>query len=201
MDDDELFLPVIDTDVAPVAVSDDDLELPTILLDEDRLEAFQMRQNVRVFEDSRLSVGRIIAFLIALVGIANIVLALWQSGWLTEPGVNRLQMWATVTIMIGALHLAYAFFMTQLRDWSANWVAAVFLLGVAAAYACCSVVLGLAGMDNLLVQWLELPSILKAKGAIWSLCMVIISASLAWWSGREAMHWRQTVSWLRSFSS
>ena len=75
------------------------------------------------------------------------------------------------------------------------------MLAVAAGYACSSVVLGLAGMENVFVRWLELPVVLKSKGAIWSMCMVLVAASLAWWSGREAMHWKQTLAWLRSFSN
>ncbi len=192
-------LPVIDVDDPQVIPTQEDLALPEIVLDDDRLEAFEIRQNVRAFETSRRSIARIIAFFIAVLGCANIVLALWQSGWLDEGGTEHLQMWATVSVMIGVIHLAYAFFLSQLGDWSANWVAASFLLAVAAGYASASVVLGFAGMDNVFVQWLELPVVLQTKGAIWSACMVLITASLAWWCGREAMHWRQTVQWLRSF--
>lgn len=192
-------LPMIDVDDARVMPTQEDLELPDIVLDDDRLEAFEIRQNVNAFETSRRSVARIIAFLVAVVGCTNVVLALWQSGWLNETGSDHLQMWATVSVMVGVIHLAYAFFLSQVGDWSANWVVAAFLLAIAAGYASASVVLGFAGMDNVFVQWLELPVMLKTKGSIWSACMVLITASLAWWCGREAMHWRQTVQWLRSF--
>lgn len=192
-------LPIIDVEDSRIIPTQEDLELPDIVLDDDRLEAFEIRQNVRAFETSRRSVARIIAFLVAAVGCMNVILALWQSGWLNETGSEHLQIWATVSVMIGVIHLAYAFFLSQLGDWSANWVVAAFLLVVAAGYASASVVLGFAGMDNVFVQWLELPVMLKTKGSIWSACMVLITASLAWWCGREAMHWRQTVQWLRSF--
>ena len=192
-------LPSIEAVQSSFVPTQEDLELPEIVLDDDRLEAFEARQNVRAFETSRRSVARIIAFLMAVVGMSNVVLALWQSGWLEGSTTERLQMWATVSILIGMGHLAYAFFLSQVADWSANWVVAAFLLAVAAGYACGGVLLGFAGVDNVFVQWLELPTMLKTKGSIWSTCMVLVSASLAWWCGREAMHWRQTVRWLRSF--
>ncbi len=167
--------------------------LPTIRLDEVRLAVFEGRRHQQLYEMTRRSIARIIAFLILLLGLANVLIGAWQSGWLTNPSTAELRSWAIVLILVGALHAAYAALLAQVGDWSAHWVAAVFLLGVATVSAAFAVVLALAPAEHLVIRWLELPRLLQFKGAIWSLCMVLMASSLAWWCGREALRWRDTV--------
>lgn len=166
-------------------------------LDTERLAVFEQRRHQGVFEKARKSVCRMIAFCILLVGLANFLLGAWQSGWLTNPATAQLQSWAVVLMFLGALHAAYAAFLAQIADWSAHWVAAAFLLGVAAVSAASAVLLGVAPAEHVIVRWLELPRLLQLKGAIWSICMVLMTASLAWWCGREALYWRNIMSRLQ----
>jgi len=174
--------------------------LPEIRLDHGRLVAFESRRHQAMYEMTRRSIGRVIAFCVLLLGLTNILIGAWQSGWLTNPATAQLPSWAIVLIFIGALHAAYAALLAQVGDWSGNWVTAIFLLAVAVIAAAATVVLGVARPDHPLIRWLELPRILQLKGAIWSLCMVLMAASLAWWCGREALLWRRTVGRLQESS-
>lgn len=183
-------LPII---VPPIERPTPVVALPTIRLDEVRLAVFEGRRHQQLYEMTRRSIARIIAFLILLLGLANVLIGAWQSGWLTNPSTAELRSWAIVLILIGALHAAYAALLAQVGDWSAHWVAAVFLLGVATVSAAFAVVLALAPAEHLVIRWLELPRLLQFKGAIWSLCMVLMASSLAWWCGREALRWRDTI--------
>lgn len=177
------------------------IQTDALTLDTERMMAFEQRRHQGVFEKARKSVCRVIAFCILLIGAANFLLGAWQSGWLTNPATAQLQSWAVVLMFLGALHAAYAAFLAQIADWSAHWVAAAFLLIVAAISAACAVVLGIAPAEHTVIRWLELPRLLQLKGAIWSICMVLMTASLAWWCGREALYWRLIMARLHPQSS
>ena len=170
----------------------------TFDFDTSRLAVFERRRHQEVFKTSRKSVCRIIAFCILLVGVSNVLLGAWLSGWLTNPATAQLRTWAVVLIFLGALHAAYAAYLAQIADWSAHWVAATFLLVIASISAGAAVLLGMASAEHAVVRWLELPRLLQLKGAIWMTCMVLMSASLAWWSGREALYWRGTMARLQT---
>jgi len=189
--------PVVETAVSLASGSVTISAVPAIQLDRSRLAVFEVKRHQASFETTRRTVARIIAFLILCLGIANIAIGLIQSGWIMNPATSELRTWAIVLILLGGLHGAYAALLAQISDWSAHWVSAIFLLLVAISSAAAAVVLGLARPDHGLIQWLELPTLLQVQGAIWSLCMVLMSASLAWWCGREAISWRTVVSQLR----
>jgi hypothetical protein len=108
--------------------------------------------------------------------------------------------WALLVLLVSCLQLAYAVYLVQLPDWTSVWVATVFLLTVAGAYAMSLSLVLLASPTGWLLgpRGLQISDRLAGgQAALWCLSMIGISTMLAYFSGRLTRHWQRTELALR----
>jgi hypothetical protein len=111
-------------------------------------------------------------------------------------GMSR---WALALLLAAGLQIAYALYLMQLPDWGTAWVISIVMLVLATIYAALLGALTLAKPQSQFIQVLELGDKLPGhQAAIWCLMMLVLSAALAYFSGRISFRWRRAYwRWAR----
>ena len=127
---------------------------------------------------------------VAVVSVIPALLDLLQHARQADSaGMSR---WALALLLAGGLQIAYAVYLMQLPDWSTAWVMSVVMLVLATVYAALLGALTLAKPQSQFIQFLELGDKLPGHQAtIWCLMMLVLSACLAYFSGRISFRWRR----------
>jgi hypothetical protein len=100
-----------------------------------------------------------------------------------------------VLLLLGVLQVSYGIYLVQLPDWASVRVVAIVLLSIAGLYASALAVVLIIEPSG----WIGGPGGLQladklvgGKAALWCLCMLSLSAILAFLAGRQSIRWRQT---------
>ncbi len=166
-------LPVVDTDIR---------------IEIDR----SARQQARHQRDDDRFLIRFFAVCIFMIGLTTIVPSLYQ--WIEISQADAIQSiprWVYVLGFAGSLHLLYSLLLYQVEDYSALQSLAVFLLVVTCAYGFVGVTLWLGDANGPVPRFLQLPSVLRPRAAIWCGIMFGISALGCYLLGREAIIFRR----------
>lgn len=117
--------------------------------------------------------------------------------YLHAPGSSGIGRWALVVLLLGCVESAYAIYLLQLPDWTSVRVVAGILLCLAGLYAMGLAIVLIADPAGRLIGpgGLQLTDKLAGgRAALWCLCMVSLSAVLAFFAGRLSAHWQRAES-------
>lgn len=100
--------------------------------------------------------------------------------------------WAFVLLLAGLLQAAYAVYVMQVPDWSTLWIASIFTLVLATAYAMFLAIALLASTDSQIIQFLGLTDKLHGNKATgWCFIMASLSSLICYLGGRVSVRWHQ----------
>ncbi|MGI8977873.1 MAG: hypothetical protein ACR2FY_01465 [Pirellulaceae bacterium] len=144
-----------------------------------------------------------VVFQLAAAMIVAAVFSIFPSAWdlfayVSGTSASPLGRWAIVLGMLGAVQVAYAFYLIQLPDWTTVWMVTLFALASAALYAMALGLTIISGEDGWLVRFLQISDkVAGGKAALWCLCMMSVMTLLAFFAGRISVRWRQAEAVLR----
>jgi len=128
----------------------------------------------------------------------SVVPAIWDIveyvQFLEAPGSSAPARWTLLLLLIGCVESAYAMYLIQLPDWASVRVVTWMLLSVAGFYAMGLAIVLIADPGGWLIgpDGLQLADKLPGgKAALWCLCMVSLSAILAFFAGRLSSQWQR----------
>ena len=98
---------------------------------------------------------------------------------------------------LAALHLIYAIFLVQIKDWSALFTVAIAMLAVAVVFAAVSAGLLTGGGQGVIAQFLEIPHVLISQASIWCVAMLCLATMMCYIGGKVAVNWKRTEQLLR----
>src|SRR6478672_7118550 len=107
--------------------------------------------------------------------------------YLDTPSASGLERWTLLVLLLGCIELAYAVYLIQLPDWASLRTITWMLLGMAGFYAMALAIVLIADPSGWLIGpgGVQLADKLGGgKAALWCLCMVSVSATLAFFAGR-----------------
>ncbi len=145
-------------------------------------------------DDDRFLV-RFYSVCIFLVGLTTCVPSLYQ--WIETARADEIlpvPRWVYLLGFVGSLHLLYALLLFQIDDYSALQSLATFLLLITCLYGFAVITLVLGDRNGPVQAFLQLPSVLQPRAAIWCGIMFGISALSCYLLGREAMIFRRRQS-------
>lgn len=119
--------------------------------------------------------------------------------YLTDTESGQVGRWAFVVFFLGVLHLAYAFYLGQLPDWSSAWMLTGVTLLQGAMYAAVLTALQLTGGQSQFVEALDLrPHIDNGHARAWCFVMLCLTGMTAYFCGRVSMRWRRAFVLIRT---
>ena len=140
----------------------------------------------------RLLVARFIAALIFVVGIVNLVPAIYHwYAWSTNPLNVVFPKWIFMVIFIAALHLLYSVFVFQVADWSALRAVAVVALIFAGVFGFVFTELVLGKTQSTVANYSGLPASMLKTAIIWTSVMLLLELITCYLTARESFHWQR----------
>ncbi len=131
---------------------------------------------------------------VLMIGLTTVVPAVWQ--WVVISQSDEFQAvprWAWFLGFAGGLHFLYAFYVSQIEDYSVLQSLAVFLLVVTCVYGFFGIALWLGDNDGVIARFLQLASVHETRAAAWAGVMFGVSALGCYLFGREAVIWRRRI--------
>ena len=134
-----------------------------------------------------------LAIALALIGLftaAPAVVHLIQNSPLASMLAMAMPRWVAFLLLVAGIHIAYAFYVAQLPDWSTVWVVAITMLALATMNSVMLAVTLLGSPNASLVRLLELHDYLRGgRAAGWCFIMLCLSVTVAYCAGRMAARW------------
>ncbi len=142
-------------------------------------------------QDDDQFLARFFGFCLFMVGVITLIPGIYYlmalSGDFQTQTVPR---WAYLVAFASAVHLLYALYVYQIADYSALQALSAFLLLVTCIYGFVGVAI-LLDESGPVAMFLQIPSNLVTRAAIWSGIMFSISALCCYVLGRESLIWRR----------
>ena len=102
--------------------------------------------------------------------------------------------WSNVVLLLALLQLAYAAWFALAPDFSTAWVAMFAFAGIAVIYAAATAITLNARPGNELILDLgELCRTMGNKPTLWSLAVVLVASTMAYFSGSFSHRWRKSA--------
>ncbi len=140
-------------------------------------------------------VGRLFAVGMIVAGGFDFFPLAWSlSG---RESVDGLPFWCWILGLVAGLHLVYALFAWQVRDWSALSAVATVELFWAAVLAAVVMALTLGGAQGAMAQWLGLGVASVRSAVIWCLARLCLAVIISYLLGREVYLWQRTERMLQ----
>lgn len=131
---------------------------------------------------------------VLMIGLTTVVPAVWH--WINISQGDTFQVvprWAWFLGFAGGLHCLYAFFVSQIEDYSALQSLAAFLLVVTCVYGFFGIALWLGDNNGVVSRFLQVSSVHETRAAAWCGVMFGVSALGCYLFGREAVIWRRRI--------
>ena len=132
-------------------------------------------------------------FCVIAIGVVSLMPALYFGIVFADAESEMpIARWACVAAFVGGVHLLYGVYITQLVDYSAMQMLAVFImLVVTCLYGFTGMSLMLDDGDGRIANLLQIPFALKRQAMIWCGIMFGVNALACYLFGREAMAWQR----------
>ncbi len=162
----------------------------------------RLRRRVSSANADRAMLSRFFAVCLCVVAAINLAPAtyFWIQ-WSQTFESTALPRWIYLQAFIAAMHLIYAVFLVQIRDWSALKAVSIAMLAVAFVFGLVSTGLIAGSGQGIIAQFLELPHVLTSKASIWCVAMLCLSTLMCYMGGRVAVNWQRTEQLLREIIS
>ena len=177
--------------VEPVVEADVPIEVSTkVVSNFDASE--KLRAQVDRSRGDRNLVARFIACLIFVVGLVNLVPAIYHWHiWSSDPLNVVFPKWIFMLIFIAALHVLYALFAFQIADWSALRAVSVVVLVFAAVFVFVFTELLLGKTDSKVAEYINLPGSMVKTAIIWTAVMLLMELITCYLTARESFYWQR----------
>jgi hypothetical protein len=131
---------------------------------------------------------------VLMIGLTTVVPAVWH--WIVISQSDTFQAvprWAWLLGFAGGLHCLYAFYVSQIEDYSALQSLAAFLLVVTCVYGFLGIALWLGDNNGVIARFLQVAAVHETRAAAWCGVMFGVSALGCYLFGREAVIWRRRI--------
>lgn len=157
-----------------------------------RSETEHSQGRIERARQDRILLSRIAAVFIILVGLINLVPAMfhWYQ-WSQDPLAVQLPRWIYFLVFIAAIHFLYALFVLQIPDWSALRSVSVVMLIEAAVCGFVSVGILLGGVNSPTVSYLGLQYSMLNSASIWCVAMLLLAIVTCYLTAKESFNWQQ----------
>lgn len=154
--------------------------------------SIEIDTDARDNRDAYQFLSRFFGVCVAMIGLITVLPAIYSLViWIQADENLALPRWIYLVGFIGALHLLYAIYTIQIADYSSLQALAVFLLVFTCLYGFVAAALLLEDGQGLVMDFLQLPTSMVTRAAIWSGIMFCVTAMSCYLFGREAILWRK----------
>jgi hypothetical protein len=151
-------------------------------------------------DQEKLTAAYVLAMLLVTLGIFSMVPGVLDIvRYLRDMDSGPVGRWTFVVFFLGFVHLAYAFYLGQLPDWSSSWVLTAVTLLQGAVYAAVLTALQLTGGQSQFVEVLDLSRhVDNGQARAWCFVMLCLTGMVAYFCGRVSMRWRRAFVLIRA---
>ena len=165
----------------------------------------QRLTNVKIEESGQLSgparlqqkkdhrtLARFYGFCLATLGFISLIPAVIMLIKINQGEVASVTpRWIYILMFVGAIHVVYAFYLSQVADWSALWAISILMLVATCLYALFSTAILLDDGFGPVIRFLQLPVAQMRSASIWCLIGLCLSVLMSFLCGRESLQWKR----------